>query len=568
MPSQRKRVGRGKKASEQLPPLTRKPVPTDFSASKARLILVLSTIVLLLPFIEKPFNFDDPLFVWTAKQIAGHPLNPYGFSIVWYVTRTPMYYITQNPPLASYYLAMAGSWLNWSETALHLAFLLPACLAIVATYELASQLTSRPFLAAALTLVAPGFFVSSTSVMCDVPMLALWVTCILAWRQGLHSGKKVSLVLASVLIAVCSLTKYFGICLIPLLLVYSLIRYRRLGSWALYLLLPVGILAAYQVWTQRLYGIGLLSAAAQYAHVKHSTLAASQIGSLLLGLSFTGGALLSLLFIAPKLFPRLWCFGGFLLGTVGAILLGWNITGAFTNAPGSFRVAIQLGACIATGIFTVALAACDGWKHRDADSALLSCWFLGTFIFASFLNWTVNVRSVLPLIPAAAILIARRLDDIGENRTFLSWQIALPVAACAAVSLWLASADYGLASSARQASQLIVQRHAFGPGKVYFSGHWGFQYYMEALGAQPVDVQEHVALQDVLVQPENNSNTFQIPQKDFDLVDSLELDTNVGISTQNSKVDAGFYSSLFGPLPFAIGRVPPEKYSVYHFKQK
>jgi hypothetical protein len=33
---------------------------------------------------------DEPLFVWTAQHIAGHPLDPYGFRVVWYATETPV----------------------------------------------------------------------------------------------------------------------------------------------------------------------------------------------------------------------------------------------------------------------------------------------------------------------------------------------------------------------------------------------------------------------------------------------------------------------------------------------
>jgi hypothetical protein len=71
--------------------------------------------------------------------------------------------VTKHPPLASYYAAAFGAWTNWSEVALHLAFLLPALIVIVATYELARDMTRRPVLAALLTLAVPAFLVSSTS---------------------------------------------------------------------------------------------------------------------------------------------------------------------------------------------------------------------------------------------------------------------------------------------------------------------------------------------------------------------------------------------------------------------
>jgi hypothetical protein len=76
-------------------------------------------------------------------------------------------------------------------------------------------------------------------------------------------------------------------------------------------------------------------------------------------------------------------------------------------------IGTQLALFIACGASVLALAAVDVWKRRDADSLLLALWVLGTFVFTAFLNWTVNARSVLPLNPAAGILLARRLDTLG-----------------------------------------------------------------------------------------------------------------------------------------------------------
>ena len=67
---------------------------------------------------------------------------------------------------------------------------------------------------------------------------------------------------------------------------------------------------------------------------------------------------------------------------------------------------------MAGGLSVLAMALVDWWKRRTPESLLLALWVLGTFVFAAFLNWTINARSVLPLIPASGILIARRLDEL------------------------------------------------------------------------------------------------------------------------------------------------------------
>jgi hypothetical protein len=550
-------------AEKPRPPQSVSSTPGPLSPRATRILLIAATLVCLLPFIGKPFNIDDPLFIWTAKQIVQHPADPYGFSLVWYATEMPMSHVTKNPPLASYYAAMIGSWTNWSEVVLHLAFLLPAVVVVLGTYELARELTGRPLLATAVTLAAPGFLVSCNSVMCDIPMLALWMVCVLAWRKGLSSGRASYLLLSAFLIAVCALTKYFGACLIPLLLVYSIYKKRRLGYWCLYFLLPIAILIGYQLWSLQQYDEGLLTSAAEYAGVARAEHAPSTLGGFLTGLSFTGGCMLPVLLMAPLLFRRLGIAVAFLLAIPGAIVLTWNVLGETSHATNKTWLCANLALFITGGILSLSLAFLDFFRHRDAESMLLGAWVLGTFIFAADVNWTVNVRSILPLIPATAILIVRRLETLAYGRQYKKWAIALPVLASLALSLWLGVGDQKMASSEREAAQLISSREKPTSANLLFGGHWGFQYYMEEYGAQPVDVVKQDLLPgDILVEPENNANTTSLPRQGVALSAPVEIDVNRWIYPLGFKIGAGFYSSIFGPLPFAVGRVPPERYAI------
>ena len=100
---------------------------------------------------------------------------------------------------------------------------------------------------------------------------------------------------------------------------------------------------------------------------------------------------------------------------------------------------------------------------------------------------------------------------------------------------------------------------------VWFEGHWGFQYYMEKLGAWPIDVERSaLAPGDIVVVPWNNYEFFPLPAGSVALVEVLEYGSdswmNVAGSTENQA--AGFYSATFGPLPFTIGKLPLQKYDV------
>jgi 4-amino-4-deoxy-L-arabinose transferase-like glycosyltransferase len=535
------------------------------SPRNARLALAGLTVICLLPFIGKPFNIDDPLFVWTAKQIAHHPLNPYGFQLVWNVSAEPMSAITKNPPLASYYAALFGVWTDWSEIALHIAFLLPALVVILATYELAQDMTNRPILAAILTLAAPGFLVSTTSVMCDILMLALWLLCLLVWRKGLTSENKLYLLLGAILIALCALTKYFGACLIPLLAADSLLRRKRVLAWAPFLLLPMLVLLGYQLWTKHLYGEGLLWGAAQYAHKAWFLASPSRLGSFFVGLSFTGGCALPVLAMAPIIFRKRWIAGAIGVAIIPAALLTWNLLGRFSTNQHQISLFLTLVAFIAGGALTIFLSLSDLLTARTADSALLVAWVLGTLIFAALINWTVNARSVLPLIPASTILITRAIDRL---KLALSPRV-LPALTCVSliISLWLAASDAALAYSARRAAREIARQHTAAQGRLWFTGHWGFQYYMQQLGAAPFDMfRSEIKGGDTVVQPKNNVNTRRVSPELVASTDLLEMNLNYGITVLNINANAGFYASVAGPLPFSFGPTPPERYTIYHLK--
>src|SRR5438105_3310632 len=96
--------------------------PTDPARRRAeRLALGAATLACLLPWAGKPFHIDDPLFVWAARHIAAHPLDPYGFDVLWDDTHVHMADLTQNPPGACYWLALIGSLFGWGEVQLHMA---------------------------------------------------------------------------------------------------------------------------------------------------------------------------------------------------------------------------------------------------------------------------------------------------------------------------------------------------------------------------------------------------------------------------------------------------------------
>jgi hypothetical protein len=523
---------------------------------------------MLLPFLAKPFHMDDPLFLWSAEQIAREPVDFYGTTVNWYGVAQPLSVITKNPPLVPYSIAVVSRLAPPTERVLHAAFLLPAIAATVGTACLAARLAAPPTLAGLVVLTSPIFLTSATSVMCDVPMLSGFVWTLFFWLRGLQDRRTGSLFVAGGLVAVTALTKYFGMALLPLLALYAVWRERRAGLWCLALLPPVAVLAAYQAETQVLYGRGLLSDAFLYASAQHALLGDSAVHTALVALAFTGACAVTLLLLLPHMLPTgRWCLAALVATLALAALISrlGSLAGkplALDGAP-RWGLVAQVALYAALGIAALGVALADFVRRRDAEAALLLAWVAGTFVFAAFLNWTINARSVLPLLPALGIVIARRLDVLGAGALVRFASLA----PAAALALTVAAADRGMAEDARRTAESLGAQYRAQPHNVWFEGHWGFQYYMQSYGFRPVDrARSELARGSVLARPTHNTNVFAVSEDALRRVETLENAPRL-VTVMDPDAGAGFYSSLWGPLPYAFGGASADRTEVSELTQ-
>ena len=532
------------------------------------LILVSITLLCLVPFAGRAFNIDEPLFIWVAKQIQLHPLDFYGFRINWYGTEMGAANIIKNPPLASYYIALVAAVTGWKEIPLHLAFLLPAIAAVLGTYFLAREFTGNPLPATLIAILNPVFILSSATVMCDTMMLAFYVWAVFFWVRGIKNDRHGDLLLSAFLIALCSLTKYFGVSLIPLLFLYTLLSEPGKRKRVLYLLIPVLILCLYQWQTNLLYGKGLLSDAASYANKERGINVSGILAGLATGLSFTGGCFITAGFFAGRLLNRRILLAAALVVPCAALALSFLKLPHVGLNP-SWGYFLQLALFIFAGIGLLFIAGLDFWQRKDRDALLLALWVLGTFLFAAVVNWSVNGRSILPMAPAAAIVVMRFM----ERRNGNGWlpglkEIGVPLSLAFVLSMAVTWADYRLADTARSAAAVIATSYPSSAKPVWFQGHWGFQYYMAKNGAAAYD-RKNSSIQpaDVMVVPENNTNAFPDIFAQGDPLQVLTFSPASFLSTMNYSAGAGYYSDSFGALPFLVGTELKELYHIITFRR-
>lgn len=540
-------------------------------------IAFLCPVLVLLAFAGKPFHIDDPLYLWTAQQVHQNPVDFYGFDVNWGKTTQPMYSMNQNPPGVAYYVALIAFFFGWTEIPIHVGMALLAGVASVGTYLLGRAWCARPLVAALIAALSPVFLLSGSTVMSDMAMLACYVWAVLLWVWGLAKGRQGLLFAASVLMGLAALTKYFGLSVVPLLLVYSVVRRRGVGLWILHLAIPLLMVGAFLAHAYRLYGINLLTSAAGIATDPIWRSAGALVSRPFTGLVFMGGCLATALLFAPLLWRRRALGIAACAGLVAALPLAPFQKALAWLSEGPVEITwfyqVQCVVMAIGGIQILALCLTELAERRDAESLLLSLWLVGTLVFAVFINHAVSGRTILPMAPAVGILLARRLGppapDAPDARGRRVWLALAPVAC---LSVWVMIGDYELASASRRAAREFEAAREAYSDPAYFMGHWGFQYYMEEAGARPLEI-EYVADEggyrlgigpgDTLVVPSNNVATLRLDGDSNTVYRVLRVPIRCGLTTLNASAGAGFYAHQWGMLPFVFASVPPEEFFFY-----
>jgi len=521
--------------------------------------LAVITAAALAPFLNKAFHVDDPLFLWMAQQIAKHPFDPYGFKVNWAGFAQPMTEVMQNPPLCSYYIAGVTSFLGWTEPALHFSFLLWPIIAIFGVFVIARRFCGNAFAAALLTFFTPVFLVSATSLMCDVMMLALWIWAIEFWLAGLDRQQWWRFLISALLISAAILTKYFAVTLVPLLAVYTVIRDRRLSMHLAWLLIPVAVLSNYEFLTDQKYGRALFNGAITTSAAVSTGTRLPRAVNALIGLAFIGGCFFGAIFFCSFRNKRL-----LVVAVISLILFAAAFR--FFVVPWEYLESAEAPVWLEGGIFAtiglgiLAIAVADLARRRSPDALFLVLWIAGTFSFSTFLNWSVTSRTLLPAVPAVAILVLRQVEERWTSR-----RMVYSLAATAICSLLIAVSDYRDAECERVASRFFEERYASGSRPFWFQGHWGFQYYMQQWGAIIYDRSNpKVRSGDLVAGAFSDVQAYRFPDEQITMQDWLRFTAFpcLGVSTLGG--GASFYSSFGGPLPWIINNVPPQRY--YCFK--
>jgi hypothetical protein len=203
-------------------------------------------------------------------------------------------------------------------------------------------------------------------------------------------------------------------------------------------------------------------------------------------------------------------------------------------------------------------------------------WFFGTIAFVLFFNWTVATRVFLPVILPGALLLLRSLEGFSYRKLWIHYtQMTNVPTVIFALALVYSDQEWAVggrafAKSVAPTVRSEIRKSDQPEPNLLFMGHWGFQYYMERAGVRAVDGRGIILCPgDLIFVAHNNTNIREIHRLPAEYVTKQPISTTFPIHAMNVWSKGGFYSSVFGPVPFNwSGECPADRIILHRFTEK
>jgi 4-amino-4-deoxy-L-arabinose transferase-like glycosyltransferase len=529
-------------------------------------LVALWSVAPLLPFLTKAVSIDAPVFLAVARQIIAHPLDPFGFQMIWDPTSPDAWVFNRNPPLVSYYLALWISVFGEVDSVLHVAMLPFSLVAGLSFLGIARRIAGAGAGPAALLIATPAYLVLATTLMLDIPLLAFMLFAVYAMLRGAGEGGAGWQLAAGAAAAAAGLAKYVGFCTAPLLAAGVVLLYPRRGLPLLRVLLPpLAIWALWGAYTAHLYG-GPHFAGSTDVVMESGRFAADEFWNHFFSTPvFYGCALIFPIFCWARALT--WGNLGTGLAVVGVLLGTFAVYFVLPDGEPSRRHPIEadeaiFGALGFAGAVVVWGLCMRPRRFRDsAADRFLLLWLGGLLLFTMFLNWHVNAADALLAAPPILLLLFREPALRPSNRVLAVW-LALLVP----LSMLLAWADMKQANVYRSAASKIAAEIGSQSGARYFVGHWGLQHYLEREGFRAVVPPQYgrsdLEVGDWVASSRNVSQldvTRNMNEFDIRPVWIWKFESRLPLRTTNADASGGFYSHHSGYVPFAWTDLPIDR---------
>jgi hypothetical protein len=239
-----------------------------------------------------------------------------------------------------------------------------------------------------------------------------------------------------------------------------------------------------------------------------------------------------------------------------ALVLGVALSAAALRYAG--RPVLPLALVAAAGVAAIWDALALGWAARDWRQLALGCWLLVALCAVPYFNLPAKLLCVSA--PAAALLLSGELARRGRRTAIVVLGVTVVMGAGLGVAILRADAALGELGR-RAAAEMIAPRVAAGQ-RVWFVGHWGFQWYAENAGARPATLTppypapgDHLVVSLVSARSDAVIEAIESRNPTMTRVGVLQ-DVTPGGRILNKRLGAGFYSNISGYWPWVWSDAP------------
>lgn len=505
--------------------------------------------------LTKPYHIDDTAHLQIAQWITREPWRPMSGQINWYQDTEPIHVLNQ-PHLYFYLLAGWGALWGFGEVTMHLlqSFFTLAC--IILTYRIAKIIVpSGALLTTALLMLSPAFVVGQ-NLMVDVPLLSLWLAFFYVFIAPQFKSETRRFVLTGFFAGCASLIKYSSLPLILLMLLYLIIKRHFRLIWTLSI--PAMMLILWSCWNYLDYGsVHMLGR-------RPIPFSWNELAQMSVSWLICLGAILpySLIYFRRNSELRSKTF------STSAKWLVVVLTAMFFAALHLHKLDVSrmekifLLLFFTNGIAIVlTLLWCflrDWFQTRSQQQQAILTLYLWIAVGGSFVVLYapfMATRHVLLVIVPLSLLLARFVDPAS-----LAWRSAM-LLLTASLSLVLSVSDWTWANFYREKA-VAIRRELPATANVYFTGHWGWQWYAKQNGMKELEaLNPQLEIGDYLVYPVgvDNQPLKNIPADRQLTLQKIYTEPFSLLTFFSTGDNARFYASdtQQGPWVISFQAIPP-----------
>lgn len=522
--------------------------------NKAVLFLIIILLLLYLPFVNKAVHIDDGNFIQMAKAIR-FPFSVEPGTVYYFMgTKTENFnpFNSTHPPFIPWYLSFLGAaFRGYAEPLLHAGYLIFPIILMLASWHLARELRIEPLPAVLAISGNVALLPVSHTLMADAPMFSLLVLSAYLFLSGTSRNSFARVILACIVLTISGLMAYQAFLFLPAFFIYAFVQRRLNSTMLLGLGLPVFVMLITLIWT----GGNIISSLSGVAGEVQRGLGADRMFNK--GMSIPVMLGISVLFLLPLKVRDIRAARRYPVAAALCLLI---VVPPVMSLSYPLLEAAVLAALAAVGLFTI-FCVVSVMRRQDwsgAERLFLLAWGATVLAYNIFLMPFGAMRYLIPLIVPTIFIFMKHEKSM--KRLMVS-------AVCTALlGLAVAYGDYLYASSYRDFSREVGRTVGEARERVWYVGEWGMHHYMDREGFNYLtsDSTEPKA-GDLIIFADIPRLWNLSPElyKRIRLLDVREVKTLYPVRVMGADIRAGYYSALWGYLPFSVSNHPLERFGIF-----